>query len=126
LQAVIIESKVSGIDAFHTLRATADPAIARLVVPFLPEGSKEHRADLAAVWCKQGCVLLPWPDASVPWLRTLEDELFSFPDSAAKDQVDAFSQLILYPEVNQRLTIGRDKRAQQAAEALAAQEREYA
>jgi predicted phage terminase large subunit-like protein len=130
LQAIIIESKVSGIDAFHTLRATADRDIARLVVPFRPEGSKEHRADLAAVWCKQGCVWLPWPDASVPWLHALETEMYGFPDSTAKDQVDALAQLILYDDVDrgvkQRLTIGRDARADAAALAPAAQEREYA
>jgi phage terminase large subunit-like protein len=85
-------------------------------VPFKPQGSKEQRAELAAVWCKQGCVWLPTPSPDVRWLSQFESEVFSFPDSPNADQVDSFSQLILY--VSRYLSTGRDAR-RQAAELLA-------
>jgi predicted phage terminase large subunit-like protein len=119
LQGVLIESKASGISAAQTLVETAEPWLARLVLPFAPEGSKEHRAELAAVWCLQGCVWLPEPSAAVPWLRAFEDELWSFPSSQNSDQVDAFSQLLLH--VSRRLTQGREAR-ERAAQAVAEQE----
>ena len=43
-------------------------------------------------------VLLPHPGEGAEWLLDFEDELFSFPQSAYMDQVDACSQLILYLE----------------------------
>jgi hypothetical protein len=43
-------------------------------------------------------VLLPAPSELSPWLVDFEDELFTFPGSEFMDQVDAFSQLILYTE----------------------------
>jgi predicted phage terminase large subunit-like protein len=122
LQGIIIESKASGISAAQTLVETAEPWLSRLVLPFAPEGSKEHRAELAAVWCLQGCVWLPEPSASVPWLRAFEDELWSFPSSQNSDQVDSFSQLLLH--VSRRLTQGRE--ARERAALLAAQEQEAA
>jgi predicted phage terminase large subunit-like protein len=120
LQGVLIESKASGISAAQTLVETAEPWLARLVLPFQPEGSKEHRAELAAVWCMQGCVWLPQPSAAVPWLRALEDELWSFPASQYKDQTDAFSQLILH--ISRRLTQGREAREWTAMQAAQEQE----
>jgi predicted phage terminase large subunit-like protein len=114
LQSVIIESKVSGISAYQTLTEAGDLPVP--VVPFKPQGSKEQRAELAAVWCKQGCVWLPTPSPDVRWLSQFESEVFSFPDSPNADQVDSFSQLILY--VSRYLSTGRDAR-RQAAELLA-------
>jgi predicted phage terminase large subunit-like protein len=96
LRAVVIESKVSGISAYQTLKETADPWLRKIIWPFQPEGSKEHRAELAAVWCKQGCVWLPEPSPAVPWLFPFEDELLSFPAGETKDMVDSFSQLVLF------------------------------
>ena len=43
-------------------------------------------------------VLLPHPGPTAPWLLDFEDELMSFPQSTYADQVDAFSQLILFAE----------------------------
>jgi predicted phage terminase large subunit-like protein len=114
LQSVIIESKVSGISAYQTLTEAGDLPVP--VMPFKPQGSKEQRAELAAVWCKQGCVWLPTPSPDVRWLSQFESEVFSFPDSPNADQVDSFSQLILY--VSRYLSTGRDAR-RQAAELLA-------
>jgi predicted phage terminase large subunit-like protein len=98
LRGVIIEDKASGISAYQTLRASANDWLADILIAFEPNGDKIVRANQAAVWCKNGCVLLPWPGMSVPWLVDFEDELFNFPGSSFMDQVDAFDQLILYTE----------------------------
>lgn len=98
LRGVIIEDKASGISAYQTLMATADTSIRRLLIAFEPHGDKSVRAQQAGVHCKNGSVLLPHPTGSVPWMIDFEDELFDFPGSTFKDQVDAFSQLILFTE----------------------------
>jgi len=98
LRGVIIEDKASGTSAYQTLMASSQGWLAPLLVPFMPSGSKEYRAEQAAVWCRNGCVLLPAPSAAVPWLLDFEDELFSVPQSEFMDQADAFAQLILWTE----------------------------
>lgn len=98
VQGVLIEDKASGTSAYQTLAATADPWLREILIPFQPTGSKEQRAELAATWCRNGCVLLPEPSAAVPWLLEYENELFSAPQSEFMDQVDATSQLILWVE----------------------------
>ncbi len=98
LRGIIIEDKASGISALQTLRTTADASIRPLLIAFQPSGDKPTRANQAAVYCKNGSVLLPHPGNATPWLMDFEDELFDFPGSAFKDQVDSFSQLILFTE----------------------------
>jgi predicted phage terminase large subunit-like protein len=98
LRAVLIEDRASGTSAYQTLRATADDWLTDLLVAFAPAGSKEERAQQAAVWCKLGTVLLPAPSAAVPWLRDFEAEVFEFPATMFKDQTDAWSQKIIYLE----------------------------
>lgn len=98
LRGVVIEDKSSGKSANQTLRATSPEWLRELLSPYQPRGSKEARAGAAAVWCRNGMVLLPHPGPGAPWLMDFEDELFSFPQSAFLDQVDAFSQLILFVE----------------------------
>lgn len=98
VRGVLIEDKASGTSAYQTLRATSPTWLVPLLVPFMPSGSKEQRAEQAAVWCRNGCVLLPEPSAAVPWLLDFENELFSAPQSEFMDQVDALSQLILWCE----------------------------
>jgi len=98
LRAVIIEDKSSGTSAIQTLTKTAEPWLQSLIVPFQPSGDKIQRAQQAAVWCKRDCVRLPHPGRSLSWLFDFEKELFGFPDTQFKDQVDSFSQLILYIE----------------------------
>jgi len=98
LRGIIIEDKVSGTSAYQTLMAQAAPGIRKLLIAFMPTGDKVQRAEQAAVWCKNGSVLLPAPSAGAPWLVDFEDELFTFPAAANDDQVDAFSQLIIYIE----------------------------
>jgi predicted phage terminase large subunit-like protein len=98
LRGVIIEDKASGISAYQTLMSTADKTIKPLLIAFEPSGDKVTRAQQAGVHCNNESVLLPYPGNSAPWLFDFEDELFDFPGSAFMDQVDAFSQIILYTE----------------------------
>lgn len=98
LHGIIIEGAASGKPAIQTLRAGADSAIGRRVIEYAPKGSKEERANQAAVWCKRGMVHLPHPDVTTGWLGEFERELLNFPETQFKDQVDAFCQLVLYLE----------------------------
>lgn len=98
LRYVIIENKSSGKAAYRTLRATAQPWLSNILAAWQPAGSKEARAAAASVWCQNGMVLLPHPGPGREWLMDFEDELYSFPQSAYMDQVDALAQLILYSE----------------------------
>lgn len=98
LRGIVIEDKSSGKSANQTLKATSPEWLRELLSPYQPMGSKETRAGAAAVWCRNGMVLLPHPGPGAPWLMDFEDELFAFPQSAFLDQVDALSQLILYVE----------------------------
>lgn len=98
LRGVVIEDKSSGKSAIYTLKASAADWLRPLIQPFRPQGSKEARASAASVWCRNGMVLLPQPGEGAEWLLTLEDELFSFPQSAFADQVDALGQAIMYLE----------------------------
>lgn len=98
LRGIVIEDKSSGKSANQTLKATSPLWLREMLSPYQPAGSKEARAGAASVWCRNGMVLLPHPHPDAPWLMDFEDELYSFPQSAFKDQTDAFSQLILYTE----------------------------
>ncbi len=98
LRGIIIEDKASGTSAYQTLSASSEEWLRPLLVAFQPVGDKVQRAQQAGVWCRNGCVLLPRPGPAAPWLVDFEDELFTFPGSIFKDQVDAFDQLILYVE----------------------------
>ena len=98
LRGVVIEDKSSGKSARQTLEATAATWLRPLISAYRPLGSKEGRASAASVWCANGMVLLPGPGPEVGWLMDFEDELFSFPQAAYLDQVDALSQLVLFCE----------------------------
>lgn len=99
LRGIIIEDKASGTSAVQTLKgATIEPWLSSLILPFMPSGDKVQRGKQASVWCANGSVLLPAPSPSAPWLFDFEDEFFSFPGSAFKDQADSFNQLVIYME----------------------------
>ena len=98
LQWIVIEDKSSGKAANQTLKATSPDWLRDKISPYQPTGSKEQRAGAASVWCRNGMVLLPHPGPTAPWLLDFEDELMSFPQSTYADQVDSFSQLILFCE----------------------------
>lgn len=97
LKSIIVEDKASGTSAIQTMKA-ANNSLSNLLVGFMPTRSKEERADQASIWCKNQSVFLPWPSYASAWLVDFEDEMFSFPGSEYKDQVDSFSQLILFTE----------------------------
>jgi len=59
---------------------------------------KLYRAKQASSWCERGAVLLPYPAETAEWLFDLEGELFTFPGSRYADQVDTFSQMIVFLE----------------------------
>lgn len=94
LKGIIIEYKSSGVQVVQSLRQTSDAA--DYIVPFTPKGDKIARAYEAAKWAEKGMIVLPAPSADYPWLAEFEEELFNFPNSKYKDQVDALSQLVDY------------------------------
>jgi len=96
LRAVLIEDKSSGTSAIQTLRAQGPLWLRPLITPVNPRGDKIQRGYEASTWCTAGVVLLPMPSTEVPWLRDYEEEMFTFPASTFKDQVDATTQLIWY------------------------------
>jgi predicted phage terminase large subunit-like protein len=98
LNAIVIEGAASGKPAIQTLKAGAATEIGRRVVEFNPKGSKEERGNQAATWCKRGMVLFPHPSPEAAWMDDFERELYNFPDTQFKDQVDAFGQLVIYLE----------------------------
>jgi len=98
LHGVLIEDKSSGTSALQTLAATSPTWLKQLLIPFVPTTDKISRAQQAAVWCRNGCVLLPRPTRELYWLMDFEEELFSFPQAAHDDRVDSFVQLVLYLE----------------------------
>lgn len=98
LREILIEDKASGTSAYQTLRSSADRHTRERLKAFQPVGDKNTRANQAAVWCKNDCILLPEPSDQVPWLFDFEEELFSIPSSSFRDQGDAFAQLVIYVE----------------------------
>lgn len=98
LLGVIIEDKASGTSAYQTLMAEADDWLKPLLIAFNPTVDKLTRANQAAVWCKNGCVLFPEPSNDVPWLLDFESEIFDFPSVTNDDQVDVLSQLVIFLE----------------------------
>lgn len=98
LRGVVVEDKGSGTSALQSLRQEAPQAVSRLLVGFIPGGSKEYRARQASLWCSRDCILLPWPDERADWLFDFEDTLYKFPAVKHDDEVDWFSQIVLYLE----------------------------
>ena len=94
LKDIIIENKVSGVQVIQSMKQIS--AYADNVVPFNPKGDKIARAYEAAKWCEKGMVVLPPPSEQTQWMADFEDEIFTFPNSKFKDQVDALSQLCDY------------------------------
>lgn len=93
LRYIVIENKSSGISVIQSLRQTTDSEISRLIYSYNPKGSKIERGYEASKWAELGMIILPEYEDNA-WLIPFEDELFSFPDSEYKDQVDAFSMLV--------------------------------
>lgn len=98
LMGIVIENASNGAALLQNMSMKADRWIRKRLKSYTPSVSKEMRADNASPWCRSGMVLLPWPGDTVRWLFDFEYELFNFPGGEAEDQVDAFSQLVLYLE----------------------------
>lgn len=88
-----VEDAASGVQLLQVLGRTGPGWLRQGLWPSKPKGAKEERWGAAALWCRRGCVLLPHPHESVPWLPELEEELFAL-SPKFKDQRDAFSMLI--------------------------------
>jgi predicted phage terminase large subunit-like protein len=103
---VLIENADSGVSAIQTLKRSSFPWAGNLIIPFDPEVDKVSRAITASVWFQNGSVLLPFPDVSTAsWQLDYEKELFGFPNTAFKDQVDMTSQMIIQI-ANRYLSVG--------------------
>jgi predicted phage terminase large subunit-like protein len=98
LSAILIENKSSGVPLIQTLHSQGPEWLRPLIVPVNPNKSKELRALDASTWCYNGCVLLPHPSVTAPWLYGFEQELFAFPSSTFKDMTDSFTQAVWYWE----------------------------
>jgi predicted phage terminase large subunit-like protein len=98
LRGVLIEDKGSGTSAIQTLQQVEDAWLRHLIIPFMPTTPKEIRAEQAAVWCANGCVLLPKPHKLAPFLLDLQAELFQFPGAEHDDIVDTFAMAVIYTE----------------------------
>lgn len=99
LRGIVVEDKGSGTSALQSVRQSAPDWLAALLIAFNPQGSKEGRGRQASLWCERGCVLLPSPSPSVPWLLSFcDDFLFKFPGGAFDDPVDELTQIVIYLE----------------------------
>ena len=85
---VIVEKAGSGISLFQNIY---DPGIRPWIQTLRPEGSKQDRASQQSPKFERGEVWLP---REAPWLKTLEDELLSFPHGKYDDQVDSIVQFL--------------------------------
>jgi len=98
LRNVVIEYKSSGKATYQTMKRSAPDWLRPLLFAHNPIGDKVTRLSNAAVWMRQGMVLLPYTAEGAPWLDDYEDELFGAPNSPKLDQVDATSQLVKHLE----------------------------
>lgn len=111
LHNVIIEDKSSGTGLYQTLMDSGSERVQRMLVPFMPTGSKDTRFEQAGVWVKNGSFILPSASDATRWLLPFEDEVFE--EDEFKDQRDAVAQLIIYNE--HRLADGLRARGRLAA-----------
>ena len=86
---VIIEDAAAGVPILQELKADNPHMIKFTAV--LPKGDKVSRLAAVTPTMEQGKVFLP---AEAPWLRTLMEELVTFPFASFDDQVDSISQFM--------------------------------
>lgn len=99
LRSVPIEDAASGTQLLQVMPKRAEPWIRDKVVAVKPNPlGKEAHWEAAADWCRQDCVLLPYPSDDAPWLLTLEGQLFNVPTVKFVDVADAFSHLVNHVE----------------------------
>lgn len=97
---VLIEDKASGQSLIQDLQN--DPHSRVPVHAIEPEGDKFFRIESVSGQFAGGLVYLPMdrPDMAPAWLADCESELFGFPLTTFKDQVDSISQAIKYMHHN--------------------------
>lgn len=103
---VLMERAGSGISLWQDLRATGP--FRPVMVP--PVASKEERFNGCLGEVEAGHILLP---AGAPWLDSFRNELKAFPSARHDDQVDSFSQFVIYQLKNWRWLLtehGPDRR----------------
>lgn len=86
-EAILVEDKASGQSLLQDLRRETDLPL----IGCMPDADKLTRLLRVTPMMEAGNVALP---THAPWLAAFEQELFSFPDSAHDDQVDALSQYL--------------------------------
>jgi len=96
LAGFIIEDKATGVALIQQLQAELRPDLAKLVIPFNPQGDKPTRAINVSRWCERGGFWLPYPHPECEWLPVYEDELFKAPACKFWDQVDTTSMALSY------------------------------
>lgn len=93
--ALLIEQKASGQSLIQDLRQANLPA-----VPYLPTTDKVSRAHQAAPILELDILWIPEsrndPGKPVTWARAFLKELEQFPNGEHDDQVDAFTQTMIY------------------------------
>jgi predicted phage terminase large subunit-like protein len=107
LKNIAIESKSSGLSVIQSLNSGStivhelenalgiDPG--ELIKPVNPTQDKDARCLLISNFLEKGMVVLPAPDdTNKEWLNLFEEEIFEVPNSAYRDQSDAFSQLVWF------------------------------
>lgn len=90
--SIIIESKANGPGITNVLSS-----IVPGIIPFSPDkhGNKEQRANAVQPVVKAGNVFVPCPKQN-PWVQEWISNMTKFPFARFDDQVDGFTQLMLY------------------------------
>ena len=79
------------------------------VIPIVPKGAKELRVSTAAAQAQAGRLFLP--KKPLPWLDSLERQMFGFPNAKNDDLVDALAQVLIWyaqgglPQIEARVTL---------------------
>lgn len=98
LRGIFVENKNNGGALVQNMKKNSKPWIASILYNFEPQFDKTGRFYNAAMYCSNGCVLLPKPNENNKnWLLDFEEELFSVPTSKTghDDSADCLSSAIL-------------------------------
>ena len=88
--AVLVEDKANGSGIIDSVQGTI-----KRVIPIMPTGSKEERAQAVAPVWDAGTVWLPHPSIA-PWVEDFINEHKVFPNGKYDDQVDSGTQAVEY------------------------------
>jgi predicted phage terminase large subunit-like protein len=88
--AVLVEDKANGSAIIDSIKG-----IIKKVIPIIPSGSKEERAEAQAPLWDAGDIWLPHPSIA-PWIEDFVNEHKVFPNGKHDDQVDSGTQATEY------------------------------